>query len=332
MSSSTSPITIPKFRDMKAAGQKITMLTAYDYTMAGLLDATGIEGILVGDSMSMVVQGHPNTLPVTLDEMIYHAEMVGRAVHHALVVVDMPFPSFHLGIYRAIESAGRILKETRCQAVKLEGGAEQAEVIAALVSAGIPVMAHCGLRPQSVHQLGRLQGAARRGATDGRRHGRAAAGAFAVVLECIPASLAAKITGLLEIPTIGIGAGAGCDGQILVTNDLLGLTSGYVPRFVKAYADLQTYDHRRRHPLPRRRAKRRVSHQRSNLQIGKAVRSDALEADALDAPKDSPPGHEEHQESRSSRKASSTKPSPHDKSLPDRLRDAFFRLFFRLSS
>ena len=130
------------------------MLTAYDYPMAGLLDAAGIEGILVGDSLSMVVQGHPNTLPVTLDEMIYHAEMVGRAVQRALVVVDLPFPSYHLGKYKAVAAAGRILKETRCQAVKLEGGAAQAEVIAALVGAGIPVMAHCGLRPQSVHQLG----------------------------------------------------------------------------------------------------------------------------------------------------------------------------------
>src|SRR5215208_5982852 len=147
-------ITVPAFTAMKAAGRKITMLTAYDHTMASLLDGIGIEGILVGDSMSMVVQGHPNTLPVTLDETIYHAEMVGRAVQHALVVVDMPFPSYHLGVYKAIENAGRILKETRCQAVKLEGGAAQADTIAALVSAGIPVMAHCGLRPQSVHQLG----------------------------------------------------------------------------------------------------------------------------------------------------------------------------------
>src|SRR5215813_1925888 len=138
-------MTVPRFTGLKNSGRKITMLTAYDHTMASLLDATGIEGILVGDSMSMVVQGHPNTLPVTLDEMIYHAEMVGRAVQHALIVVDMPFPSFHLGVYRAVESAGRILKETRCQAVKLEGGEAQADVIAALVSAGIPVLAHCGL-------------------------------------------------------------------------------------------------------------------------------------------------------------------------------------------
>jgi 3-methyl-2-oxobutanoate hydroxymethyltransferase len=238
--SDAGQMTIPKFQAMKAAGQKITMLTAYDYTMASLLDKTGVEGILVGDTMSMVVQGHPNTLPVTLDEMIYHAEMVGRAVHHALVVVDMPFPSYHLGVYRAIENAGRILKEARCQAVKLEGGADQAEVIAALVSAGIPVMAHCGLRPQSVHQLGgyKVQRDAEQLLADAQAVSQA--GAFAVVLECIPEKIAATITDKVPIPTIGIGAGTACDGQILVTNDLIGLTSGYVPRFVKAYADVKT--------------------------------------------------------------------------------------------
>lgn len=239
MPSEATQITIPKFRAMKAAGHKITMLTAYDHTMAGLLDAAGIEGILVGDTMSMVVQGHPNTLPVTLDEMIYHAEMVGRAVHHALTVVDLPFPSYHLGTYRAIESAGRILKETRCQAVKLEGGTAQAEVIAALVSAGIPVMAQCGLRPQNVHQLGGYKVQRDREQLLADATAVEQAGAFAVVLECIPAEMAAEITGRVAIPTIGIGAGAGCDGQILVTNDLLGLTSGYVPKFVKAYADLR---------------------------------------------------------------------------------------------
>ncbi len=233
-------ITVPNFVAMKAAGQKISMLTAYDYTMAALLDATGIEGILVGDSMSMVVQGHATTLPVTLDEIIYHAEMVGRAVEHALVVVDMPFPYNHLGPYKAVEFAGRILKETRCQAVKLEGGADQADVISAIVSAGIPVMAHVGLRPQSVHQLGGYK--VQRDEERLTRDAQAAqdAGAFSVVLECIPAPLAAKITSQLQVPTIGIGAGPDCDGQVLVINDLLGITSGYVPRFVKAYADLKT--------------------------------------------------------------------------------------------
>jgi 3-methyl-2-oxobutanoate hydroxymethyltransferase len=232
-------ITVPEFVAMKAGGQKITMLTAYDYAMAGLVDSVGIEGILIGDSLSMVVQGHSTTLPVTLEEMIYHAEMVGRAVRHALVVVDMPFPSFHLGPYKAIENAGRILKETRCQAVKLEGGVEQADVISALTSAGIPVMAHCGLRPQSIHQLGgyRVQRDERQLLADARAV--EISGAFAIVLECMPADTAARITAAVKIPTIGIGAGAGCDGQVLVLHDLLGLNSGHVPRHVKEYANLK---------------------------------------------------------------------------------------------
>ncbi|MBI2823835.1 MAG: 3-methyl-2-oxobutanoate hydroxymethyltransferase [Planctomycetia bacterium] len=238
MSIEEGPITVPRFVARKAAGQKISMLTAYDHTMAAILDNAGVDGILVGDSLSMVVQGHANTLPVTLDQMIYHAEMVGRAVRRALVVVDMPFPTCHLGTCKAVESAGRILKETRCQAVKLEGGAEQADTISALVAAGIPVMAHCGLRPQSVHVLGgyKVQREEARLLADAKAAEQA--GAFAIVLECIPAGIAARITAVLSIPTIGIGAGPGCDGQVLVTNDLLGITSGYVPRFVKAYANL----------------------------------------------------------------------------------------------
>ena len=232
-------ITVPQFAAMKAQGQKISVLTAYDYPTAAVLDAAGIEGILVGDSLSMVVQGHENTLPVTLDEMIYHAEMVGRAVQHALVIVDMPFPTNHLGTHQAIASAGRILKETCCQAVKLEGGAEQADTISHLVAAGIPVMAHVGLRPQNVHQMGgyKVQRDAERLMGDARA--AQDAGAFAIVLECIPEQIATKITGELRIPTIGIGAGAGCDGQVLVTHDLLGFTAGAVPRFVKKYADLR---------------------------------------------------------------------------------------------
>ena len=233
-------ITVPQFTALKAEGRKISMVTAYDYPMARLVDAAGVEGILVGDSMSMVIQGHDSTLPVTLDEMIYHAEMVGRAVEHALVIVDMPFPSFHLGKYKAIENAGRILKESRCQAVKLEGGVEQAETIAALVSAGIPVMAHCGLRPQSVHQLGGYRVQRDEAALLADARAAAAAGAFAMVLECIPREIAKKVTAEIAIPTIGIGAGADCDGQVLVLHDLLGITSGYVPKFVKAYADLKT--------------------------------------------------------------------------------------------
>lgn len=238
MSNTVERMTVPKFVGLKAAGHKISMVTAYDYPMARLVDSTGVEAILVGDSMSMVVQGHNTTLPVTLDEMIYHAEMVGRAVEQALIIVDMPFPSFHLGTHRAIENAGRILKETRCQAVKLEGGADQADVISALVGAGIPVMAHVGLRPQNVHQLGgyKVQKETERLLNDAQS--AADSGAFAVVLECMSTETARVITEKIPIPTIGIGAGPHCDGQVLVINDLLGLTSGYLPRFVKTYANL----------------------------------------------------------------------------------------------
>ena len=232
-------MTVPKFSALKGSGQKITMTTAYDYPMARLVDEAGVEGVLVGDSMSMVIQGHENTLPVTLDEMIYHAEMVGRAVEHALVVVDMPFPSYHLGVHKAIENAGRILKQTRCQAVKLEGGVDQAETIAALVGAGIPVMAHCGLRPQNIHQLGGYR--VQRDEAALLRDAQAAveAGAFAMVLECIPTDIAARITQEVPIPTIGIGAGPDCDGQVLVLHDVLGISTDYMPKFVKTYANLQ---------------------------------------------------------------------------------------------
>ena len=236
-------LTVPHLVEMKKAGKKITMLTAYDHTMARLLDAAGVDALLVGDSMAMVIQGHENTLPVTLDEMIYHAEMVGRAAQRALVIVDLPFPINHQGIHQTVIAAGRILKETRCQAIKIEGGADQAEVIQALVTAGIPVMAHVGLRPQTVHAMGgykiqRDYDQLLHDATTAQQ-----AGAFAVLMECIPASIAKDLTSRLEIPTIGIGAGADCDGQVLVVNDLLGLTGGYVPSFVKAYANLKSEIH-----------------------------------------------------------------------------------------
>jgi 3-methyl-2-oxobutanoate hydroxymethyltransferase len=239
MSSRLARITVPEFAGMKAQGRKISMITAYDYPTAAILDATGIEGILVGDTLSMVVQGHESTLPVTLDEMIYHARMVGRAVQHALVVVDLPFPTNHLGVHKAIEYGGRILKETRCQAVKLEGGAEQAEVIRGLTTAGIPVMAHVGLRPQSVHVMGgyKVQRDEDRLLADASAAEEA--GAFAIVLECIPTALAEKITAALRIPTIGIGAGPSCDGQVLVLHDLIGLSEGRLPKFVKQYADVR---------------------------------------------------------------------------------------------
>ncbi len=231
--------TVPQFVSRKAEGKKLTVLTAYDYPMASLIDQAGIDAILVGDTLSMVVQGHDSTIPVTLDEMIYHAEMVTRAVSNALVIVDMPFPSNLLGVYEAIRNAGRILKETGAQAVKLEGGADQAEVISGLVNAGIPVMAHIGLRPQLVHQMGgyRVQRDRERLIHDATS--AAEAGAFSIVLECIPQEDAAEITKMLDIPTIGIGAGKSCDGQVLVLNDMLGLTEGHVPKFVKQYADIR---------------------------------------------------------------------------------------------
>jgi len=238
MSNDPGRVTVPKFVAMKAAGRKITMLTAYDFTTAQLVDGAGVDAILVGDSVAMVVQGRANTLPVTLDQMIYHAEMVRRGVQRALVIVDMPFPTDRLGGLEAVRSAARILKETGCQAVKFEGGGDQPEVIAALVSAGIPVMAHCGLRPLNIHRLGghRVQRNAEQLHADVKA--AEAAGAFAILLECIPADLAAEITAAVSIPTIGIGAGPGCDGQVLVFHDLLGLTPGRLPRHVKTYAEL----------------------------------------------------------------------------------------------
>jgi 3-methyl-2-oxobutanoate hydroxymethyltransferase len=235
-----SRMTAPKFSALKGSGQKITMVTAYDYPFARLVDQAGVEAVLVGDTLSMVVQGHESTLPVTLDEMIYHAELVGRAVENALVIVDMPFPSYHLGVHKAIENAGRILKETCCQAVKLEGGADQADTINALVSAGIPVMAHCGLQPQSVHTLGGYRVQRDESALLHDARAAAEAGAFAIVLECIPTEIAERITKSIAIPTIGIGAGPACDGQVLVLHDILGITVDHVPKFVKQYADLTT--------------------------------------------------------------------------------------------
>ena len=231
-------ITVPEFVEFKQQSHRISMLTAYDFVSARILDEAGIDAILVGDSLGMVFQGLDTTLPVTLDDIIYHAEIVGRAVRHALVVVDLPFPTHLVGGQSAIVSAGRILKETRCQAVKLEGGEDQAGTISALVSAGIPVMGHIGLRPQSVHTMGgyKVQRDEERLLNDALAVQQA--GAFSVVLECVPAELAEKITTALDIPTIGIGAGSQCDGQVLVLTDMLGLTTE-APRFVKQYANLQ---------------------------------------------------------------------------------------------
>jgi len=221
----------------KRARRPVSMVTAYDWPTGRMADAAGVDCVLVGDSVAMVVAGRSSTIPATLEQMIYHGEIVSRAVERALVVVDLPFPLQHLGRRTAVESCARILKETGCQAVKLEGTAGQADVIAAIVAAGIPVIGHVGLRPQAVHQLGgySMQRDAEQLAADAAA--AAHAGACAVVLECVPQAVAAAITAALVVPTIGIGAGPHCDGQVLVMHDLVGLTSGRVPRFVRRYAD-----------------------------------------------------------------------------------------------
>lgn len=214
------------------------MLTAYDFPTARILDQAGIDILLVGDSLAMVVQGHETTLPVTMDQMIYHAEMVGRAANRALVVVDLPFPEGQLDLNRTVESAARVLKETRCQAVKLEGGAEQSERIERLVGAGVPVMAHVGLRPQNVHVEGgyRVSRDIERLVEDARAAEQA--GAFSVLIECVPAEAGRAVTDAVTVPTIGIGAGGNVSGQVLVTHDLIGLTSGYLPKFVLQFAQV----------------------------------------------------------------------------------------------
>jgi len=231
-------LSVTDFLKMKSESTPITMLTAYDFPTAELLDSAGVDMLLVGDSLSMVVQGHENTLPVTLDQMIYHGEMVARAAKRSFVVVDIPFPINHHGVHEAVKAAGRIMKETGCHAVKLEGGAAQADVIQAMVNAGIPVIAHVGLRPQAIHAMGGYKVQRDRDVLMHDAFAAQGAGAFCVLIECVPTEIATEITKELKVPTIGIGAGNGCDGQVLVINDMLGQTSGYVPSFVKAYADL----------------------------------------------------------------------------------------------
>jgi 3-methyl-2-oxobutanoate hydroxymethyltransferase len=236
-------VTIHDLAAMRARGERFVMLTAYDANAAGILDALDVPVLLVGDSLGMVALGHPTTLPVTLEDMIHHARAVVRGRTRALVVVDLPFGSFQGGPDQALHSAVRVVKETGADAVKLEGGARVVPTVRALVEAGIPVMGHLGLTPQSVAQLGgfRVQGRDETGAAAIVEDAvaLAEAGAFATVLECIPASLAARVTAASPIPTIGIGAGADVDGQVLVWHDLLGLGAGRSPRFVRAYADLR---------------------------------------------------------------------------------------------
>ncbi|MEG1254327.1 3-methyl-2-oxobutanoate hydroxymethyltransferase [Clostridium sp.] len=234
--------TVVTFKDAKAKGEKLTMLTAYDYSMAKIIDNSGINGILVGDSVGMVCLGYEDTISVTMEDMIHHTKAVTRGVKNALVVADMPFMSYQTSVYDAILNAGRLMKEGRAHAVKLEGGIDMCDRIEAITKASIPVMAHIGLTPQSVNSLGgfKVQGKSEGAARELIEAAKAVekAGAFAVVLECVPAKLAEIITKEISIPTIGIGAGVNCDGQILVYQDMLGMFSDFTPKFVKKYADI----------------------------------------------------------------------------------------------
>lgn len=234
-------ITIPDVLDMKREGRRISMLTSYDYPFTRIMDAAGIDVILVGDSAGVVVAGHDTTLPVTMDEMLYHTRAVRRADPKALVVVDMPFMSYQTGIEDACRNCGRMIKEGGAEAVKIEGGMNMAHVIRAVSQIDIPVMAHIGLTPQSYHRMGGYKVQGRKEQAERILEDAYAvqnSGAFAVVLEGIPAKLAAEITAELSIPTIGIGAGPSCDGQVLVIHDILGLCEKYSPKFVKHYAEL----------------------------------------------------------------------------------------------
>ncbi|MHB8094525.1 MAG: 3-methyl-2-oxobutanoate hydroxymethyltransferase [Candidatus Aminicenantales bacterium] len=238
-------ITPPSLRAMKEAGERIVVLTAYDFPTAGILDDSGVDVVLVGDSLGMVVLGYESTIPVTMDEMIHHTRAVTRAVKRALVVGDMPYFSFHLSVEETIRNASRFLKEAGAGSVKIEGASpKRLKLVEAMTEAEIPVMGHVGLTPQSIRRIGRykVSGADRedaervlRGALDLER-----AGAFAVVLESIPMEVAGEVTAALRIPTLGIGAGPRCDGQVLVFHDLVGLTAGFVPKFAKPYADLRS--------------------------------------------------------------------------------------------
>ena len=237
-------MTTLRLKEMKDRGEKISMLTSYDYSMAKIVDAAGIDVILVGDSAANVMAGYETTLPITLDMMIYHASSVTRAVNRSLVVVDMPFGTYQGDSKAALDSAVRIMKETEADAVKLEGGEEVIDSIRRILSAGIPVMGHLGLTPQSIHKFGTYTVRAKEEAEAQKlihdAHLLEEAGCFSLVLEKIPAALAARVSSELSIPTIGIGAGPGTDGQVLVLHDMLGINKGFSPRFLRRYADLHT--------------------------------------------------------------------------------------------
>ena len=237
-------VTTLRLKEMKDRGEKIAMLTSYDYSMAKIVDAAGIDVILVGDSAANVMAGYETTVPITLDMMIYHARSVVRAVERALVVVDLPFGTYQGNSKMALDSAIRIMKETEADAVKMEGGEEILESVQRILSAGIPVMGHLGLTPQSIHKFGTYAVRAKEEAEAEKllrdAHLLSEAGCFGIVLEKIPAALAARVTAEIPTPTIGIGAGAGCDGQVLVIHDMLGINKGFSPRFLRRYADLHT--------------------------------------------------------------------------------------------
>jgi 3-methyl-2-oxobutanoate hydroxymethyltransferase len=235
------------FKAKKKDGQPITMLTAYDYPTALAEDRAGIDAILVGDSLGMVVLGYPNTLPVTMEDMLHHSKAVSRGAQYALLIGDMPFMSYQVSTEQAVANAGRFLQEAGMDAVKLEGGQERADAVRHIVAAGIPVMGHLGLTPQSVNQLGGFRPQARTSSAAKKLIDDAIAleeaGAFSLVLESVPARLAEWVSKKLSIPTIGIGAGIGCDGQVLVTHDLLGLFDRFTPKFVKQYASMHSVMH-----------------------------------------------------------------------------------------
>lgn len=240
-------ITTETVRNMKFTGEKISMLTAYDFTIASLVDAAGTEVILVGDSAANVMAGHETTLPITLDQMIYHAQCVVRGAKRALVVVDLPFGTYQSDPQKALESSVRIMKESGAHAIKLEGGKEIEESIRRIVNAGIPVMGHLGLTPQSIYQFGSYKVRAKEDTEAEKLISDAKLleelGCFSLVMEKIPADLAAKVTASVNIPTIGIGAGAGCDGQVLVVHDMLGLNNEFKPKFVRKYLNLEDQIH-----------------------------------------------------------------------------------------
>lgn len=238
----SNKVTTATFRKMKQNKQKISVLTAYDYPTAKIFDNNGVDAILVGDSLGMVVLGYKDTTQVTMEDMVHHTKAVSRGVERALVIADMPFLSYHMGVKESVVNAGRLIQEGMAQAVKLEGGKEVIEDIKAIIKAGIPVMGHLGLTPQSIHNLGGyyIQGKTTEQARKLIEDAKALeeAGVFAIVLELVPAELAKVISEKVSVPTIGIGAGIDCDGQVLVSHDMLGLFQGRIPKFVKKYADI----------------------------------------------------------------------------------------------